>query len=407
MIDQSFLDLFANIDSKEGFYLWLFMLISFLLGFLIALLLRWSRIRRLKKELKAIKEKEESFDTTIAELEAKLNERNIELQEASREKVDLMDRFTEMDQQQQEHLTEVYKLNQKIEELQNTNRTYTTSIDDLNTQLIGLKAQNEELVDTTNPTQTYNSSSDSISQKAYNDMQERLNSVEETLTKLSSENNQLKNDLQVIKKKDNSTIASTEEDPKLQITTEKVVLYNKIIADDRHKDDLTKIEGLGEFTARKLNSIGVFTYEDIAQWDTQKIDEITTAIEYIPGRIQKDDWAGQATALLDGYTTTKSVATKKTKSTKKKATKKSAGDDLKIIEGIGPKIAEVLNNAGINSWATLAATEPGQLKEILKNAGGRFQMHSPYTWPLQARLAAAGRWDELNQYQDELKGGKE
>jgi hypothetical protein len=46
------------------------------------------------------------------------------------------------------------------------------------------------------------------------------------------------------------------------------------------------------------------------------------------------------------------------------------------------------------------------LKEILEEAGGGFRMHNPYTWPLQARLAAAGRWDEFNQYQEELKGGR-
>ena len=80
---------------------------------------------------------------------------------------------------------------------------------------------------------------------------------------------------------------------------------------------------------------------------------------------------------------------------------------MKIIEGIGPKIEKVLKDAGIEDWSMLAGTEPGRLKEILEEAGDRFRMHNPYTWPLQARLAAAGRWEEFKNYQDELKGGSE
>jgi len=81
-------------------------------------------------------------------------------------------------------------------------------------------------------------------------------------------------------------------------------------------------------------------------------------------------------------------------------------DDLKKIEGIGPKIAELLNNAGIHSWAQLAKCPVEDLKKILQDAGPRYQMHDPTTWPKQAALAAAGKWDELKELQDYLDGGK-
>lgn len=84
----------------------------------------------------------------------------------------------------------------------------------------------------------------------------------------------------------------------------------------------------------------------------------------------------------------------------------STNDDLKIVEGIGPKIAELLNNAGINTFSQLAATEASKIKEILAEAGNRYAAHDPTTWPEQARLAAAGEMDKLKTWQDELDGGK-
>lgn len=82
-------------------------------------------------------------------------------------------------------------------------------------------------------------------------------------------------------------------------------------------------------------------------------------------------------------------------------------DDLTKIEGIGPKIKELLINGGLPTFAAVAAATPEQIKEILTNAGARYARHNPGTWPKQAEMAAAGQWDELKKWQDELDGGKE
>lgn len=91
-----------------------------------------------------------------------------------------------------------------------------------------------------------------------------------------------------------------------------------------------------------------------------------------------------------------------------KAAPKAKGkkDDFKKIEGVGPKIAGLLNDAGILTFAMLAETEPDKIREILAEAGNRYKMHDPTTWPQQAGLAAADKWDELEKLQDELKGGR-
>jgi len=92
------------------------------------------------------------------------------------------------------------------------------------------------------------------------------------------------------------------------------------------------------------------------------------------------------------------------------APKKEKGpklDDLKIVEGVGPKIETLLKEGGINTWVELSEAAPERLKEILDAAGPRYQIHDPSTWPAQAKFASEGKWDELKEYQDLLIGGRD
>jgi hypothetical protein len=82
----------------------------------------------------------------------------------------------------------------------------------------------------------------------------------------------------------------------------------------------------------------------------------------------------------------------------------TAPDDLKRIEGIGPKIAEVLQQAGLVTFEALASTRVEHLQVILDESGIRLAW--PETWPEQAQLAAAGDWAALEALQDELQGGR-
>lgn len=89
------------------------------------------------------------------------------------------------------------------------------------------------------------------------------------------------------------------------------------------------------------------------------------------------------------------------------ATETVAADDLTKIEGIGKKINELLAAAQIVSFKDLSKASAKKLKGILEAAGNKFKMHDPATWPKQAKLAAAGKWEELEVLQKELTGGKE
>jgi len=114
----------------------------------------------------------------------------------------------------------------------------------------------------------------------------------------------------------------------------------------------------------------------------------------------KEEKATEATKLAE--------VKQEKKATKKAPAKKTAkADDLKKIEGIGPKIASILAEAGYETFAKLAKADPEKIREILLEKGGkRYAMHDPTTWPKQAELAAAGKWDELKKWQDELDGGR-
>ncbi len=92
-----------------------------------------------------------------------------------------------------------------------------------------------------------------------------------------------------------------------------------------------------------------------------------------------------------------STAVKRPVKPRARAAKK---DDLTVIRGIGPKIAGVLDAAGVTTYAKLAATPVSKLQEIMLRAGLR--LAQPQSWPEQARLAASGDLEALQSYQNQL-----
>lgn len=80
-------------------------------------------------------------------------------------------------------------------------------------------------------------------------------------------------------------------------------------------------------------------------------------------------------------------------------------NDLTVVEGIGPKINELFNNAGIKTFTQLAAATVPQMRKILDDGGSRFRIANPGTWAQQAALAADNKWAELKKLQDKLSAG--
>jgi predicted flap endonuclease-1-like 5' DNA nuclease len=66
------------------------------------------------------------------------------------------------------------------------------------------------------------------------------------------------------------------------------------------KDDLKLIKGIGPNIEEKLNEVGIYNYTQISNFTSKDIEDLTELIKFFPGRIERDDWVGQAYKLLNG-----------------------------------------------------------------------------------------------------------
>jgi predicted flap endonuclease-1-like 5' DNA nuclease len=172
-------------------------------------------------------------------------------------------------------------------------------------------------------------------------------------------------------------------------------------------DDLTIIEGIGDKTADLLNQNSITTFEQLASTDVHRIRGI---LHDGGTEFQLHDpttWPRQA-RLATNRDWVKLAALKAELVGGVPQNALDLEDDLTRIEGIGPKVATLLNAQGIHSYAHLSKTQSSQLHTFLESAGPTYHIAiaSAETWPEQARLAAQGRWQELLSLQDELKGGR-
>ena len=91
---------------------------------------------------------------------------------------------------------------------------------------------------------------------------------------------------------------------------------------------------------------------------------------------------------------------------KKKTTKSKSKIDFTVIEGVGPKIKQLLQKSGYSNFEDLSKAKVKDLRQVLSDAGSRYQMHDPSKWAKQARFAAKDQWTKLNEFQATIKKGK-
>ena len=191
-------------------------------------------------------------------------------------------------------------------------------------------------------------------------------------------------------------------------------------------DNLQIIEGIGPKMESVLHAAGVKTWSNLAGKSHQELRAILDSHGDKYKIINPSTWAEQAALAAKGdfdglislqkdidgnagASTNGSSDSKLEKiigKTQKAGYSKYKTDDLKIVEGMGPKIAGLLVDAGINTWAKLSDTPVSKIQQVLDAAGPRYKLAQPGSWPRQAGLAAAGKWEELRKLQDDLDGGK-
>ena len=188
--------------------------------------------------------------------------------------------------------------------------------------------------------------------------------------------------------------------------------------------NLQIIEGVGPKMESVLHENGVTSWSDLAGKSEGDLRDILNKYGDKYRIIDPSSWSAQASKAaagdwdglislqksLDGgkgNTGNNNTDSKLEKlMTKMGLLKRYKQDDLKAIEGVGPKISELLQNGGIKTWRELANTDVARIQSILDAAGNRYKLADPGTWPKQAEFAADGKWDELTEYQDFLQGGK-
>jgi len=188
-------------------------------------------------------------------------------------------------------------------------------------------------------------------------------------------------------------------------------------------DNLQIIEGIGPKMSEYLHANGINNWETLAGYDEKYIKKLLDKEGTRYRIIDPKSWPDQAKLAADKdwdglIKFQKTLVTGKQKPgevTESKVEKilvrlgilkRWKKDDLKAVEGIGPKIEKLLKEAGIETWQKLSESPQNMLKDILDKAGKRYQLADPGTWPQQAKLAAEGKWQDLMALQDSLKGGK-
>lgn len=219
------------------------------------------------------------------------------------------------------------------------------------------------------------------------------------------------------------SLSSSPPEPEAKIQGPGVENYPLTVFKAFKNDNLQVIEGVGPKMEEVLKENGLHSWSDLSNQTSESLRDILDKYGDKYRIIEPGTWPEQAALakegkwyeLVDqqkklnaGRTDAKGLSNSKIEKllVKLGLVKIFTTNDLKAIEGIGPKIETLLQSAGIDSWRKLAGTSSDTIKEILNKGGSNFSLADPETWPKQAGLAADGKWKELFELQDILKGGK-
>ncbi len=354
-----FTQLFTEIDTDDSIYILLFLTVAYLLGLLFGAMSRNRKIRRLTKMVKdrdndlitvraengALKEKleisdervqqlETDYETTnslLGEMEENRNAMHFELTEAK----ELVGRLSAQNSSNEE---EVLRLTRALEEIAAGNTTSThihsgdgdtsstgsssvdtsdhssTSTSSDSDRLAKLEARLSDLAE-----ENIHLNSQLIDLKGQSSLgnDNSLAAIKARLEQVELENDRLQKDLLGIK---GGSTPITVFDNSTSNDANATVIGSELSAQEReakaraalnaafggklkketaeNKSNLKLIAGIGPFIENKLNDIGIYSFEQISQLDEELIGYITDAIQFFPGRIQRDDWVGQAKKLL-------------------------------------------------------------------------------------------------------------
>lgn len=367
-------NLFASFSHPDSVAFLLSVLISFLIGFITAWILWGSRASRYKKEAAKWKKSYDELTLEHNSLREQFDLKEADLVKAQREAEEAQERYHLLLTDKAKWQSDLDSAMEETVRLHASIHSYQATIEDLNSQILGLKARNAQLVEETHQESV---ALDQVAQmqSSYNATLARLGSLEEKINKLAEENAALQS-------------ATTDEDEQMTIMRR---TYNESI----HR--LAALEA-------SMNALMEENHALKAELIELK-DMRSNAFEVAMPIVREAQEEEEEEMLV--INPQKNVLAETIILPDKPPVLIREKDDLKIVEGIGPKIELLLNEAGINTWQGLAEASVDHLKEILRQAGDRYRMHDPFTWPEQAKLAASSEWEKLKEYQEFLSGGRD
>ncbi len=340
-----FSELFTQLSHEDSWTILFFLLVTFLLGLFFGWLSRWSRISRLKREIRqkdkeliqlraengAFKEqlelKEEALHKLQSELEEiqsrtrQLEEENSHLKSDLKNSQRIASSISAENASNLERIDELHKVvadlqykndeltaladrghlnTDDVEHLQDTFELTTNRINALEVKLSRLENENQNLrSELSGSTGKHTTPSD------FTDI--GLLSIKSRLEQLEKENNRLQKKLDSLQPATSPATTAPAVTEEINIEERSInartalssVIGTRIkAASPNEKNDLKKINGIGPFIEKKLNDVGIYTYEQISQFDAEIIQQVTDAIQFFPGRIARDNWVGQAKKLM-------------------------------------------------------------------------------------------------------------
>ncbi|MEM6397411.1 MAG: hypothetical protein AAF741_13770 [Bacteroidota bacterium] len=410
---------FSRLEQDEWWYVLSMIALAFILGLLIAYILRGFAVRRYRKALLLAERSRTDAEAQYQAAKAQQDKLARELASASQAKVEAMDELQILQDKlrlrEAEHEHQAAELN----ELRNQQVSYQQAIDEQAAEMANLKARLEgvQVGGTYTPGRlgaSYPPAGGPIAtDNSY--LEERITALENRLAALQTDTSAPPSGNNGYQQPEVADMPDEDEDEeptviRADITdpgpresektgeTEIIVKGRPIkgieitqILDENERDDLQKINTIGPYLEEKLNDMGIYSYRQIASWDDADVERITTELKYLPGVIAKDDWVGQAQNLASVMV-----------APQEDPPKGFRPDNLKIIDGIGPKIESILKENKIDSLTTLADQRVEDLKAMLEQAGSRYRIHDPSSWPTQAAFARDGQWDELKKLQESV-----
>jgi predicted flap endonuclease-1-like 5' DNA nuclease len=407
------MNVFENLTSPESVYIFLWLLGAFILGLIVGWY-TWGTVKRkLEAELKALNAEHIALNNEHDTLKLELSGTKASYDELKADYDWKAQRLHDIEIEKGDLHTKIYGLKDKLKVEGNAKIALQNQIDGLSASYNGAKSESEVLALKVKGLEAeleavakqideeklaYGNEGIVLNSEANGD----LKKANAKIAVLEGKVEGLKEQLEIcqggetalqtaevaiataILENKNTEINETE----MNLEAAKVAIAAALgdsvpVASINDRNDLTRINGIGEFIEGKLNDLGIFTYKQIANFGEAMIDNLTLAIEFFPGRIERDEWVPQAKELIRNSTLStiledldeeeeeiievegapaikqvdveaaKEIIKNKIGSMIPSATAEDK-NDLKVISGVGPFIEEKLNNLGIFTYEQIS-----------------------------------------------------